>query len=261
VTHLRLLDRDSPLPLYAQVKRRLLQEILAWPSVDDRFHTDQEVCELFGVSRATVRQAFAELEAEGLLRRRQGFGTFVNRQKIEETFSANANFAHQWAQSGRSLKVEPVLCEQVACPEPYAGILNLGRTAEVLYIERYRLSGNSRIAWDRRYIPAGVAAGIARAEFRKVSLLDALKRKGPIERGETQIEAALAGEEYAERLGLMPYEPVLIRHMTYFSADQTPLMTGVSIYRADQVRYKVGMPMQVSGVDVDAEIRVGGAAA
>jgi len=261
MTRLHLLDRDSPLPLYAQVKRRLQQEILAWPSVNDRFHTDQEVCELFGVSRATVRQAFAELEAEGLLRRRQGFGTFVNRQKIEETFSTSANFAHQWAQSGRSLRVELVRCESVACPEPFAGSLNLERTAQVLYLERYRLSGDSRIAWDRRYIPAAVSAGIARSEFKKVSLLDVLGRKIKIERGETQIEAALAGEEYAERLGLMPYEPVLIRYMTYFSAGQTPVMTGVSIYRADQVRYKVGIPMQVSGVDVDAEIRVGGLAA
>lgn len=261
MTRLHLLDRDSPLPLYAQVKRRLRQEILSWPSVNDRFHTDQDVCELFGVSRATVRQAFAELEAEGLLRRRQGFGTFVNRQKIEETFNTSANFAHQWAQSGRSLKVELVLCELIACPEPFAGILGLDNAAEVFYVERFRISGESRIAWDRRYIPAGIAAGIPRAEFKKVSLLDVLGRKLKIERGETQIEAALAGEEYAETLGLMPYEPVLVRHMTYFSAGQTPVMTGVSIYRADQVRYKVAIPMQVSGVDVDAEIRVAGVAA
>lgn len=251
-------DRESPLPLYAQVKRRLQGRILAWPADNDRFHTDEELCELFKVSRATVRKALSELEHEGLLQRRQGFGTFVNRQKIEESFSAQANFSDQWAEAGRSLTVDLRQLELRPCPEEFASALGLPGGSEVLFLERFRVAGAMRIAWDRRYIPADVARGIARREFGKVSLLAVLGRKVEFDRGETQIESALAGDEYAERLHLLPNDPVLVRHMTYFSVEQQAVMAGVSVYRADQVRYKFSIPMRATGGNADAQVRVGG---
>ena len=67
------INRDSPLPLYAQVKRTLQAKLMSWPAEDDRFYTDQELQRIFGVSRATVRQALTELEDEGLVSRRRGW--------------------------------------------------------------------------------------------------------------------------------------------------------------------------------------------
>jgi len=257
MTDLHSLDRDSPLPLYAQVKRRLQPQIFSWPVESDRFHTDEQLCELFGVSRATVRKALAELETEGLLQRRQGFGTFVNRKKIEESFSAQADFSDQWAESGHSLSVELLHLGHRPCPAPFAETLQLDPGTEVLYLERFRVAGAMRIAWDRRFIPKPVAQGIARKAFSNVSLLAVLGRKLRFDRGETQIESALAGEDYAERLQLLPNDPVLIRHMAYFATDQAAVMAGVSVYRADQVRYKLSIPMGDPGGNVDAQVRVG----
>lgn len=252
------IDRESPLPLYAQVKRRLRAAILAWPAGDDRFHTEHALCATYGVSRATVRQAVAELESEGLLRRRQGFGTLVNRQKIEESFSPLTNFSDQWARSGRSLKVELKSAERIACPAPFAEMLGLAAGESVLYLERFRLSDGMRVAWDRRFIPKAVADGIARRDFAKVSLLDVLARNVEFDRGESQLEAALAGDEHAERLDLLPGDPVLMRHLIYFATDERPVMAGVSVYRADQVRYKVSAPMRGPGADLNAEVRATG---
>src|SRR4051794_1129490 len=110
------LNRDSPLPLYAQVKRALQVKLMSWPAENDRFYTDEELQRIFGVSRATVRQALTELEEEGLVRRRQGFGTFVNRDKIEESFAARNDFSSQWAQSGRSLHVANLNVTRRPCP-------------------------------------------------------------------------------------------------------------------------------------------------
>ena len=255
---LPVIDRESPLPLYAQIKRRLRAAILAWPAGDDRFHTEHALCVTYGVSRATVRQAVAELEGEGLLSRRQGFGTLVNRQKIEESFSPLTNFSDQWARSGRALKVELQRAETVDCPAPFAEMLGLAAGERVLYVERFRLSDGLRVAWDRRFIPQALAKGIPRRELAKVSLLDALARKVEFDRGESQLESALAGEEHAERLELMPGDPVLVRHLIYFAVDERPVMAGVSVYRADQVRYKVSAPMRGSGTNLDAEVRIPG---
>jgi GntR family transcriptional regulator len=253
------LDRASPLPLYAQVKRQLRSVILAWPSDNDRFHTEQALCALYGVSRATVRQAVAELEEEGLLRRQQGSGTRVIRPKIDESFSPMTSFSTQWAQSGRSLKVELVRFERaLACPAPFAEMLGLPAGAPATCVERFRRSGPMRIVWDRRFVSLAVTTGIARREFARVSLVDVLAHKVEFERGESQLEAGLAGEEHAERLDLLPTDPVLIRHLTYFATDGRPVMAGVSVYRADQVRYTLTAPMREPGADLTAEVRMNG---
>lgn len=63
------LDRSSPLPLYAQIKQRLIGMVANWDRPDRRFYSDEELCEQFLVSRDTVRQALSELVREGLLTR------------------------------------------------------------------------------------------------------------------------------------------------------------------------------------------------
>ena len=143
-----IVNRDSPLPLYAQVKRKLQAEIMAWPMSNDRFYTDQDLQGIFGVSRATVRQALTELEGEGLVHRRQGYGTFVNRNKIEESFSTRHDFSSQWAQSGRTLRVENLTVSRRPCPAQFARMLGVELHTEVVSMERIRLSGDMRIAWD-----------------------------------------------------------------------------------------------------------------
>jgi len=252
----RAVDRDSPLPLYAQVKRRLRSMIHSWPADNDRFHTEQALCEIYRVSRATIRQAVAELEEEGLLRRQQGSGTRVIRPKIDESFSPLTSFSKQWAQSGRSLRVELVRFERaIACPSPFAEMLGLPVGAMTTHVERFRRAGAMRIVWDLRFIPLAFAQGIARREFSKVSLVDVLARQVEFDRGESQLEAGLAGEEHAERLELLPEDAVLIRHLTYFATDGRPVMAGVSVYRADQVRYTLTAPMRGPGADLTAEVR------
>ena len=72
------LDRASPLPLYAQIKQRLIGIILRWDRADRRFYSDEQLCALFNVSRDTVRQALSELVHEGLLTRSRGLGTFIS---------------------------------------------------------------------------------------------------------------------------------------------------------------------------------------
>jgi len=83
-----------------------------------------------------------------------------------------------------------------------------------------------------------------------------LASKVEFDRGESQIEAGLAGEEHAERLELLPQDPVLIRHLTYFATDGRPVLAGVSVYRADQVRYKLTAPMRNRDSKLKTEIRM-----
>jgi multiple sugar transport system substrate-binding protein len=72
------IDRRSPIPLYYQLKLHLQQQMEKGQlRAGDRLPTEAEMCELYDISRAPVRQAMADLVREGTIYRRAGLGTFV----------------------------------------------------------------------------------------------------------------------------------------------------------------------------------------
>jgi len=72
-----MLDPGST-PLYVQLRSILEAKILSQEFKEsERLPTDAELCEQFGVSRATVLRALEELLRVGLIYRDLGRGTFV----------------------------------------------------------------------------------------------------------------------------------------------------------------------------------------
>lgn len=237
------IDRSSPLPLYVQIKRRLLQMIASWDRVDLRFHTDDELCQLFKVSRMTVRQAVQALVNEGHLTRIRGIGTFVGSGKVDERFTPDMDFIDQWADRGRPLVMTLRRLERMPCPAAYQGPLGVAQGGEVLYLERLRTSGGIPISIDYRYIVADYADVFDRKSVERFSLLDLLKKRVELDRGVMRIEATAANPDTAEILEVLPNDPVLGRHLVYLDANDRPVMAGYSIYRADQARYVVTVPV------------------
>lgn len=72
------LDRQSPIPLYQQIKSYLRQGILSGSlAADTRLPASRQLAQDLGVNRITVENAYAELEAEGLIFSRLGSGTYI----------------------------------------------------------------------------------------------------------------------------------------------------------------------------------------
>ena len=72
------IDRDGAIPLHVQLLNQLRQLILSgrWES-DTRLPSEPELQRQLGISRGTIRQALNNAEAEGLVTRVPGKGTFV----------------------------------------------------------------------------------------------------------------------------------------------------------------------------------------
>ncbi len=80
-----MIDKHSPVPIYYQIKqliKRQIEEGTLPPG--EKLPTEQMLCDLYGVSRAPVRQALLELVLEGYIYRRAGLGTFVAEPQREE---------------------------------------------------------------------------------------------------------------------------------------------------------------------------------
>jgi GntR family transcriptional regulator len=78
---MQTLSVTNPLPLYAQLAELLRQRIArgVWQDAD-RLPSLEELTREFEVARVTVRQAIGILQSDGLVRSRQGRGTFVTAQ-------------------------------------------------------------------------------------------------------------------------------------------------------------------------------------
>ena len=72
------LDRQSATPLYQQIETYLRQGILSGSlAPDTRLPAGRQLAQDLGVNRITVENAYAELEAEGLVLSKLGSGTYV----------------------------------------------------------------------------------------------------------------------------------------------------------------------------------------
>lgn len=66
--------------LKTKTKKTLLAHIYSMDlNHDNKLPREEQLCQMLGVSRVTLRSALNELAAEGIILRRQGKGTFVNR--------------------------------------------------------------------------------------------------------------------------------------------------------------------------------------
>lgn len=110
---------------------------------DGRLPTERSLAETFGISRRAVRRALEVLEAEGLVWRRQGAGTFVGARPVGEPLPhAAADFAEVME---ARLRIEPQLAQLAAIrarPEAVA------RMQDILSRLDSAADADARELWD-----------------------------------------------------------------------------------------------------------------
>ena len=79
-----MLDSSLPYTLQFQLHTEILRKIQTdeW-ATGQAIPSERELCNEYGVSRATVREVLKSLTQSGYLIRKQGIGTFVESVKVE----------------------------------------------------------------------------------------------------------------------------------------------------------------------------------
>ena len=236
------LRRDSPLPLYHQLKVLILREIeVGRLKPDDQLPTEDRLAEIYHVSKITVRQALRELAVEGYIRRQQGRGTFVQRPHLQEGPRELTSFSGEMRRHGLTPTSRVLEQEVGTAPPDVAAKLAIDPDAPVFRLRRLRLADGEPMGVQHAYLPLVLVPGIADAPLAGGSLYDLLESRyglHPAKARETYWVVA-ATKEDAGLLGIVAGSPAMAAERVTFLPDGQPLEYVQSIMRGDRYRVVV----------------------
>jgi DNA-binding GntR family transcriptional regulator len=228
------LDRSSPVPLYFQIASQIEVAIDQGDlAPGDRLENEISLADRFGLSRPTVRRAIQELVARGLLVRKRGVGTQVVRGRVKrpiELTSLYDDLSRQRQQPTTNL----VTRELRAAGEEIATVLGVPADADVLYLERVRLTHGEPLALMHNWLPSQHAAALTEELLAERGMYQLLRASGVHLRIATQrIGARLATAAESSLLLVAEGSPVLTAERTAFDDSGSAVELGRHAYRAD----------------------------
>jgi GntR family transcriptional regulator len=238
-----LIDYDSAIPYYVQVRRSLQDKIEQgeWQP-GEQLPGDMELCEMFGVSRTVIRQALSEMVHEGFIIRRKGKGTYVAEPKIRESLVQKLTGFHQdMAERGHDIISQVLRQEVVPAGPKVATYLEITPETPVVVIERLRFVQDEPIVLVTTYLPKALCPNLVDADFTRQSLYTFLEEEygQVIVRGRRTLEAVPANEFEARHLQVDKGAPLILLDSVSYLEDGTPLEYYHALHRGDRSRFEV----------------------
>lgn len=235
------LDRQSLIPLYLQLKDLLASRItegLLQPG--DALPSERQLCEQFGVSRTTVREALRELNREGLIRTVPGRGTCVAAPRADLTVKVSlAGFTADVSRQGVRPSSTLLDAGLIVSPTPdLIKRMNLQPGDEVVKIERLRLINDVPLALHSVYLNHRLCPQVLHHNLAQDSLFNILREEYglTLAHAEEQVYAALANQRELALLNLSYPAAVLRTERTTFMDTGEVLEFALAIYCGEWYR-------------------------
>ena len=225
---------------YVRVRDYLRSLVTHELAAGDTIPSERLLCEQFGVSRMTVRQAVDALVVEGLLDREQGRGTFVAPTKVDLEVRL-ASFGEEMQRRGMDPSSQVLAAEVVSATTDIADALDILPGERVFSLHRVRLADGEPMAIEQSWLSCQLVPGLF-DDGPPSSIYGELRRRGiEPDWGEDTVSATEVDAQDAELLRVVAGRAVLrIARRTF--AGETACVYSRSIYRAD--RYVLWVPLR-----------------
>jgi len=252
---LNSLSLDSDIPLYTQivsiVKRNLSAGTL---SAGELLPSESELCRAYGISRSTVRQAIGILEAEGLVVRRQGRGTFVAEPKMRRRTENVYSFTSEISALG--MTPSSTLMEyDVIVPTPdIVKVLEIDRPDCLVYrFTRIRNVNDEPLILETSFYPQYLYPNLTRELLQTHSFYSLLYEVGVVpSHAVDSYEAVIIGRAESELLHCKPGScGFSVQRRTYDESGKCYEFTQ-SLMRGDRV--KLDIRLQKDGVSFSRSV-------
>lgn len=234
------IDKNSRTPLYSQLMNILIDMIENKLEEDSKIPSEREICEMYDVSRTTVRQAMDELEKEGYIYKVHGKGTFVSPRRMNQDLIAFYSFTEEMKKLGKEPSSEVTGFEIVQAGDGISNIFKIENEDLLYKISRIRKADGIHMMYETTYIPYERFKGITREELEKKPLYDILMKEYNvrISSAEEYFRPILTNKIESVYLDIKEGSPSLkIERFTY--EKNSVIEYTVSVARGDKFKYRV----------------------
>lgn len=227
--------------LTEQAKSYLKQRIVNNEFEDGRIPSESDLAKELNVSRSTIREAFSRLEAEGIIYRKQGSGTFVNQTglrikiRLEEIWDYESVLqAHGYTPSVQLISAG----EKPASPK-VAAALEIDEQHPVIVVQKLFLADNDPVILTDNYLPRGLVQSTYQEQDCRKPISQFLSQFCNQELSYFFSEAVplLVPEWLAHKLNLTMPQAILSFEETGYNQHNEPIVKGISYFRDDLLRF------------------------
>jgi GntR family transcriptional regulator len=231
--------KKDGIALYHIVKEKLLDMIDEGKyTPGEQFPTESDLCEKFGVSRTTIRQALSQLKLEGHIYQIQGKGTFVSLPKIEQSVAPYRSFNEHLKGRGQQIDTKVVDLTVVSADKRLIKKLDIAENDPVFRLERIRYADGLPLLFSITYIPWKVTPGLTKEEC-SGSLYALMREKFSIQLSHCveSIEPILIDEAIGKHLSAPIGAPSLLLNTVTYSTGNKPVEYSHEIFRGDRAKF------------------------
>lgn len=214
--------------------------------VADRLPGEPRLAQLLGVSRATLREALRLLEAEGIINRRDGVGTFIARTHatpvvtgIEELCGVTELIRR----AGFEPRVTDVRIERCDPPEHVRRNLGLDGRERVYHLSRLFLAKDTpaMLCEDHLALLPDEDPGAVERFDGQASLYGLLRRSYglPIDTAVADLLTTAADGRLSHLMHVAPGYPLLLMNQTHIAASGRRVFYSQNFHNTEILRFRV----------------------
>jgi GntR family frlABCD operon transcriptional regulator len=235
-----MIDKSTSTPLYEQVKRLIMADLKSRSYADDRYlPSESKLCELYSVSRITLRRAVSELCDEGLLQKVHGKGTMATVPKVKQTLVSLTGFTEAMQSLGHSVHF------RILDPVPNLGLdtvrskLDAAVDAQIVSIRRLLLVDDHPLTIEQLFFLEDRYGDTVTLVKNGGSFYDALKnlyKEHPAE-AERSINVGFPSQDEATLLACPVSQTVYRIEKTVFGRHRNAISFSILTTPTDRVTY------------------------
>ena len=227
-------------PLYVQIAEGLIGRIESGElTPGDRLPPERDLSNQLGVNRMTLRRALRVLEAQGVINRRHGVGTYITAPKIDRQMDVVFRFTRGMQKRGYTPGALLISVEQIAMDAASARLLAVPPTSLAYRIRRLRTINQEPVLLENYTIPQTRFPNLDHFDLQARSIYEIMESEYGIAivRARQSFEPVIATPFEAELLKVRPGAPLMLEKRLSYDNNELPVEAGQDRYRGDRFRF------------------------
>jgi GntR family transcriptional regulator len=220
-----------------------LASLIASTPPGEKLPAEPDLAKQLGVSRATLREAMRSFEGQGIIRRRQGVGTFVVGQSpvLEsglEVLESIESLAHR---IGLDVSMGDLNINQIHANDEQADVLNVTVGSDLVQVSRVIMTSDRPVAYLVDILPVDILTPDDLQQGFTGSVLDLLLRRNTpnLSRSVAEIRSVAASADIARSLEIQRGDVLLEFVARLYASEERVVDYSQSYFLPGYFRFQV----------------------